>query len=429
MLDLFVTIILNQSIALFLLFGSFSIRKTLTIKKVLILSTSIAISLHLVIGIIADSISKDIPVFYKALEVILLFIFISLMFSGKWTKKTILLCLIVTLIAVSYLLFKFVLYFNLLDLNNSPSCVTKIFDNYFIPVTQLVFAISYYYLEKKLSFRRTLVFRVIEIIVIGLLLCGMLLIGSGLNTENPFLLRDYFLAFQFVILVILITVIIKNSEAIFKKYQNSRLQNQEYLLLKDYYSQVELQQDEIRKMKHDLKNQLYAVAGYIENQDSESANEQVVQLLKQLNNGKLKNFTTNPGLNALLKLKYQICLEKGICCNFCIEIPEKTNINQNDLSSLLGNVLDNAIDACSYCEEEKFINLSLLYSNQVLILSCENCYDGVHQVIETRKIDKKEHGLGLKSIRNVLEKYDGDMSYSFNSCTYKIDMSLIDSFQ
>ena len=97
-------------------------------------------------------------------------------------------------------------------------------------------------------------------------------------------------------------------------------------------------------------------------------------------------------------------------------------IQSYDIGVILGNALDNAIEACRKLKEKEpeakaFIRLSSIQKDRLLIFKIENSFDGKLKrkrqtgLPETDKADKKIHGIGLANIKNTAEKYQGTMGY------------------
>ena len=81
---------------------------------------------------------------------------------------------------------------------------------------------------------------------------------------------------------------------------------------------------------------------------------------------------------------------------------------------MLGNLLDNAIEATEKLESEKDIFVSLVYQKEKLLIKIRNPYAGVLKKdragnYKSEKKDRENHGIGLKSVRKVVEKYEGVM--------------------
>lgn len=113
-------------------------------------------------------------------------------------------------------------------------------------------------------------------------------------------------------------------------------------------------------------------------------------------------------VDAIINTKEKIAEQKGIVFVANALIPEKCRINGIDLSNILGNLIDNAIEA-SEREEEPYININIRQEKKFLVISVKNKFSGkIEQEMKTAKEDKTFHGIGIKSVRKIVEKYDGE---------------------
>ena len=219
--------------------------------------------------------------------------------------------------------------------------------------------------------------------------------------------------------------VFEKMETVYAQNKEYALQEQRHKMLEEYYRQMEIHQKEVRTIKHDLKNQLAALGAYIAG-DRDKAAGQVDALIRQLAGSSEYQFTTHPGVNALLGVKYRCAREFGIACEFDVKLPENIRIEGNDLATVLGNILDNAIEACRYCEGQRYIRFQLIYFNGSLVLSSENSTDGLSQNLESRKGNVAGHGLGMGSIQNAVRKYGGNMQHSFGQNSFTLELTLFE---
>ncbi|MFV0424946.1 MAG: ATP-binding protein, partial [Bacilli bacterium] len=99
-----------------------------------------------------------------------------------------------------------------------------------------------------------------------------------------------------------------------------------------------------------------------------------------------------------------------------VDVPIKMYIKNSDLSVVLGNILDNAIESNILVDKnERYIDLKILFTENRLTIACVNATNNKITVnpaglVDTTKKDKENHGFGLVSIKNVCEKYNGIVS-------------------
>ncbi len=134
-------------------------------------------------------------------------------------------------------------------------------------------------------------------------------------------------------------------------------------------------------------------------------------------------WTGDEAIDYLLNSKLAVMKEENIISQVNIEFPSNTNIRSADLTAVLGNLLDNALEAVRACEEERFIALTIRRINHMLIIKVENSYAKEpvlkNGVPETTKEDKKHHGWGLKSVRVAAQQYNGTLETSFKDNKFR----------
>ena len=110
-----------------------------------------------------------------------------------------------------------------------------------------------------------------------------------------------------------------------------------------------------------------------------------------------------------------------------ISIPQQLRLRSFDLNVLLGNLLDNAIDASMQTEEKK-LNITIKLDKGVLFLhignSCQRIADGRSSFWETTKEDNVNHGIGLKNVRRIVEKYHGDLAFQCENNFMETDVMM-----
>ena len=173
----------------------------------------------------------------------------------------------------------------------------------------------------------------------------------------------------------------------------------------------------IRQFRHDMKLHLSAVRELAEKKDTDG----IISYIDELSNGPGmgKSDFANSGnllLDGLLNQAYERAVKAKIQMKLRLEIPYKLNISDADLYVILGNALENALEASEKVprEEGRLIELSLVYKNGDLRIGIRNRYaeeprkDSKGTFLSS-KIYSEYHGIGLYSIRETVKKYHGFM--------------------
>lgn len=209
----------------------------------------------------------------------------------------------------------------------------------------------------------------------------------------------------FYIIEKLTSVMEQNSE-----YKMMELQNS---LNNVYYSKLEEVGIRHKKYAHDLKEYLQTIGGLA----TKCKSDEIVEILKdmevEIDSIPDKIHTSNSILNALLCEKELQAEQKGIAFHIMIE-PELhlDKIKSGDLIVMVGNLIDNAIEAAALCKEQKKIDLKFFESDgNFVVLYMENTYGNIirqkgETFLSTKRVEKN-HGIGIKSVREIAEKYGG----------------------
>lgn len=166
----------------------------------------------------------------------------------------------------------------------------------------------------------------------------------------------------------------------------------------------------MRGWRHDYHNHLQAMKAYVEMGQYEHLEEYLNLLEQDLDHVNQLIETGNVNLDAILNSKISLALKNGIQVDYKATCPEKLTISDVDLCALIGNLLDNAVEACEKLEEGKpFIRLYIGVIKQQLYISVTNATCVKVRQLNHEYITNKRgnHGHGLKRIGLVVEKYGG----------------------
>lgn len=199
-----------------------------------------------------------------------------------------------------------------------------------------------------------------------------------------------------------------------------------------YYNQCTMMQtstNELRAFRHDLKNQLIGVSELMGVGKYEEAKELVGGLSGKLNTKILFSTTGNIPIDSIINYKLQSAGNEQIRVEAEIAVPEDFGMNISDSITVLGNLLDNALYAVRQVEEsERYLKLKVVFDKERLIIHCANPYatevryeEG--EIIST-KMDRKEHGFGLKNIEAVAKKHNGCMNVEHKDGVFVVDVLL-----
>lgn len=193
----------------------------------------------------------------------------------------------------------------------------------------------------------------------------------------------------------------------------------------------EMSMAEYRSIRHDMKQHFSSVLNMLEKQNYQTAEEYLKKLVEDNTDHSQICRTENPVVDAIVNAKYSFMKTLGIQCTADIHIPMQLPFEMADMSVLLGNVLDNAIEANNDSVAKKYIKIYMAYDKNILIITVINSYDGTlirdkTGKILTRKDDQNAHGFGLVSIERIVQKYHGSMVIEETAEEFKIKLIMVD---
>ena len=169
----------------------------------------------------------------------------------------------------------------------------------------------------------------------------------------------------------------------------------------------------LRDMRHNMKNNLVSILAYAENGD----NEKIIRFVNEImEEGGIKTSTvTNSGnivIDSLVGYWYVEAKKVGIDFSVNLNIPMEMPFRGADICLILGNLLENAVEAAQKAEGKKYIRLHMKYDKNNLLLFVENNYKGVliktkDKRLKSTKTDAENHGVGLSSVYRIAAKYHG----------------------
>lgn len=190
-----------------------------------------------------------------------------------------------------------------------------------------------------------------------------------------------------------------------------RLQQQERLaaLRELYYQNLRREQNQVRTLRHDLRNHLAALQGLLEEGQAAKALDYVNQLEGSPAFAGSRRLCGHEAANAVLSAKLEEMERLGLIADVQISLPEKLSISDVDLCALLGNALDNAMEA-SVKTRDKKITLRCRVEKGVLMLKVTNVLTGGEtKELHSTKADSAQHGFGLPGMREIAGRYGGSL--------------------
>ena len=184
-----------------------------------------------------------------------------------------------------------------------------------------------------------------------------------------------------------------------------------------YYSILDRQNDILKTFVHDEKNHLTVIKSLADNPE---VNKYIDKIYGQIKHHSMFGNTKNKMLDLMINKYQYICENESIDFSVSIKTANLSFIEQSDLIALISNILDNSVEAAKN-SREKIIDLSINKVNGFDILTCSNSCDikpqAIGKTLKSTKTDDGFHGLGVKSIKRIVNKYHGDFEWSYDENT------------
>ncbi len=248
----------------------------------------------------------------------------------------------------------------------------------------------------------------------------------GFNFEEEHLNVLLIIAFGLVIMdfmvFYLINDIVKRERAIQdNKLMEERTKNQMMM-----YHNMHESYEQHRKRIHDYKNHLLCMEGMLTNGRVEETKEYIANLTGSFSKDLNTIISNHVVVDTVLNQKYSYAKSKGITIIWKVRDLSDLVINEEDIVSLLSNILDNAIEACDWVEGDRVIKFKMGLENDQLLISAQNPMLGTLDIkdnkIITTKNNKMEHGIGLLNISTIVEKYQGTCAMRHENGSFRISI-------
>lgn len=239
------------------------------------------------------------------------------------------------------------------------------------------------------------------------------------NIDNLLLALAVFLVIQNLLVFAYIAAMQSSTERYFEMKTAYDRQTQ-------YFSTVTTIQKAIRKMAHDIRHHFIYLMSALEQEDIPKAKSYLIELDESLDNMVSLDITGHCDIDALLHAKARLADRLGVHIRLEGKLPPEIMISPIDLSVLLGNSIDNAIEAASKVEGEKEIAISFVYNASRLSFTISNPYTGQIQKKQNGYFisQKINGGLGVEIIDQVVKKYNGVLFTDFNDNKFTLTTML-----
>ncbi len=226
-----------------------------------------------------------------------------------------------------------------------------------------------------------------------------------------------------------VVVILTITHSVYTLRQKELQSEQAIVLLENQYQAILQQAEQRSRWLHDSIQQDILLLGYLNAGETKQAQAYLRDRLEEKQRGTRLRYTGISAMDYMLEYKskmfqkYHIRFQCDADAMFC-PFPDE------QICIILGNLLDNAAEAAREVESSnRWIHLTIRTENKMFYMEMQNPYIGQRKIIngtcETTKTDRKNHGIGLKSVRELVEGNDGTIDISAEEGIFSVRISVI----
>lgn len=265
-------------------------------------------------------------------------------------------------------------------------------------------------LKKSLVFLKRYVV-IMCIYSIFLLVSLFVMVELNMDNGNPkteLFLTIFFIA-SIMIELLMFYFVIKTGES-YEQKQKAELIEMKNSMLQKSLDETEQAFKLWRSSVHDYKHNIIALTQLADDGNIEEIKKYLERENELMDRKMFYIQTGNSVVDTIVNTKQSFAEEKGITFVINAKVPENCIVSELDMANILGNLIDNAIEA-SISEEEPYIDVTMRQDKQFIIIKVINKYSReFSKRLETTKHKKMFHGIGTSSVKNIVEKYEGEFS-------------------
>lgn len=255
-------------------------------------------------------------------------------------------------------------------------------------------------------------------IFLGLTFCQQVLSGNDRMTM-PVLISSIGLLY----LNVLIILYAERAKTASDEQLQLELAAHHYAMQEQYYEQLRTEQEETRAMFHDINKYMQAMRTLAAEANAAEVNKMMAETQELFESLTTVVDVGNSVVSTILNEYREIAEDAEIPFDFDVSVPQNLGISAVDLYVLLGNTLDNAVEACgSVPVDERYIRIQMRIYHSILFYQIENPYSKEYP----QRSRGTTHGYGLQNVQKCVEKHNGHMSISQDGNKFILSMRLND---
>lgn len=215
-----------------------------------------------------------------------------------------------------------------------------------------------------------------------------------------------------------------------EKVENIILNNQiEYYL--SLYENIKIEKNETLKIKHNIKNNILKIKTLLIEQKKDEAMDELEKIL-EINSETIEVFSEISIIDAIINYKMQFAKKNNVEIKHRISLKKDVYVNYSDMTNILGNALDNAIEACikNVDKNNKTINLQMHQKQNNIYIGISNPYEQdilFKNDFPLSSKRKNEYGIGLKTIQKIIDKKNNIMKITTDDKIFKLECIIFET--
>ena len=260
------------------------------------------------------------------------------------------------------------------------------------------------------QFQVALLVFLVSIVYCADLLSDIMFASYELSNQRILWISDAIFCLIIVMLFLLFYLIQKLS-MFHQDKQKWMLECQKEEYMNKEYRNLQNTKDVLKRWEHDYRNQMQTLISLMDLKRYDKAKEYILSLQEGFNRNLFQVNTGDLILDMVLATKLQHADQNEIAIDLKICLEEPLPLQEQDITGLFGNLLDNAIEANLRVERSKrYLQIQIKPLHNMIAIRVVNCYDGIVQSEREQFISRKNgegHGIGTRQIKDIVEKAGG----------------------
>ncbi|MBR5058092.1 MAG: GHKL domain-containing protein [Clostridiales bacterium] len=217
-------------------------------------------------------------------------------------------------------------------------------------------------------------------------------------------------------------------DALYTSRQEGNLIKQEKEFYRREAAIIEKKHGLEQQFRHDMKNRIQVLRNIAKTNNVDELNKYLSELETRQKQNVAFSDTGNLIIDSIINSKLQDAADKGIEVSVRTQLPNDLEANSDDMVVILGNLLDNAIEACERVAGNKYVHFVMKYEMDCIFITIHNSFDGIVKNYDngfrTRKEDSEHHGIGLRSVKKTIDEYNGSIDFSCEEKDFGVNVLL-----